>query len=203
MRTATFSLLIGLSAAAGCHRAPAPAVPAPAAPTEDLSARARADSIEADRRTRADSVAREAARAEAAREAARLARIRAALTDTLIQRVHFAFDRTDIRPEDRTLLARKAAIMAANPMLVLRIAGHADERGSDEYNLALGNRRAASVRTFLLNHGIAPDRFEVVSFGEERPLVVGHEESVWAMNRRGEFTPERGADRLVAPGTTP
>jgi peptidoglycan-associated lipoprotein len=197
MRTGTVVLLIGVAAAVGCHRAPVAQAPAP---LEDLAARARTDSIEADRR------AREAQRAEADRlareEAARLARLRSALSDTLAHRIHFDFDRAEIRPEDRPLLDRKLSILRANPMLVMRIAGHADERGSDEYNLALASRRAASVRIYFINHGIAPDRLEVVSYGEEQPLVQGHDESAWAMNRRDEFTPQRSVDSLALPEGT-
>jgi peptidoglycan-associated lipoprotein len=193
--------LIGLLAVAGCQRPKVAEAPAPA-PADDYAARARADSIEAARRARADSLAM-AQRAEAERlaqeEANRLARIQAALRDTLAQRTFFDFDRSEIRPEGRVVLDRKLAILRANPMLLLRIAGHADERGSDEYNLALGSRRAAAARTYLVNRGIAADRLEVVSYGEERPLVVGHDESAWAMNRRDEFTPVQGADSLVPP----
>ena len=199
MRIWNTAVLLGLAAAVGCHRAKVAEAPAP---TEDLAARARADSIAAARRAYADSVAL-AQRAEAERrareEAARLARIQAALRDTLGQRTFFDFDRSDIRPDALPVLDRKLAILRSNPMLFLRIAGHADERGSDEYNLALGARRAAAARTYLINHGIAPDRLETVSYGEERPLVVGHDESAWAMNRRDEYTPVQGADSLVPP----
>jgi peptidoglycan-associated lipoprotein len=193
------ALLIALVAAAGCHRTPAAVAPAP---SEDLAARTRADSIEAAERARADSLAM-ARRAEAdrlAREAAeRLARARAAMRDTLAERVYFDFDRSDLRPEGRSAIDRKVAILQGNPSLRLQIAGNADERGSDEYNLALGNRRAATVRAYLLNHGIAADRLEVLSYGEEQPLVVGHDESAWAMNRRDDFTPTMGADSLAQP----
>ncbi|MEO8139491.1 MAG: OmpA family protein [Gemmatimonadota bacterium] len=197
MRRVPLLLIIGLIATAACHRAPVVQTPAPAPMVDDLAARTRADSIEAARRDRADSVAHVAAQRA---EAARLATLRAALTDTLTARVHFDFDQTEIRPADRILLARKAAILVANHALVLRVAGHADERGSDEYNLALGSRRAASVRIFLMNHGVAPDRLVTSSSGEEQPLVAGHNESDWAMNRRDEFTPGQGAEALVPPG---
>jgi len=199
MHITKFVLLLGLGAATACHHAPVASAPEP---VEDLAARARADSIAAARRAYADSVAM-AQRAEAERqaqaEAARLARLRAALRDTLGRRTFFDFDRADIRPDAAGVLDRKLAILRANPMLVLRIAGHADERGSDEYNLALGARRAAAARDYLVNHGIAPDRLETVSFGEERPLVVGHDESAWSMNRRDEYDPVRGADSLAIP----
>jgi len=173
MRTWNTALMIGLVAAAGCHRTPAAVAPGP---SEDLAAQARADSIEATRRARADSVAL-AQRAEADRlareEAERLARTRAALQDALTRRTHFDFDRAEIRSEDRPVLDGKLAILRANPMLLLRIAGHADERGSDEYNLVLASRRAATVRTYLVNHGIAADRLEVLSWVSGRSRETG------------------------------
>lgn len=207
MRIRNLAVVLGLLAAAGCSKTPVVEAPAPA-PTEDYAARARADSIaaaEAARRAamaRADSIARaEQARAEqlAREEAARLDRMRMALRDTLTQRTYFDFDKSDIRPQERPVLARKLAILKANTGLTIRIAGHADERGSDEYNLALGARRAASARAHLVNMGIAPARIEVVSYGEERPLVVGHDESAWSMNRRAEYIPVSGFESLVRP----
>ncbi len=207
MRIRNLAVVLGLVAAVGCG-GNTPVVEAPA-PVEDYAARARADSIAAAeaaaRRAemaRADSIARaERARADqlAREEAARLERMRMALRDTLTQRTFFDFDRSDIRPQDRPNLDRKLAILRANTGLTIRIAGHADERGSDEYNLALGNRRAAAARAYLVSKGIAPARIEVVSYGEERPLVVGHDESAWAMNRRAEYIPLAGFESLVRP----
>jgi peptidoglycan-associated lipoprotein len=114
-------------------------------------------------------------------------------------RVHFEFDKSDIRPEDRGILDTKAAILSANSGLRLRISGHADERGSDEYNLALGNRRGAAVKTYLVNKGIDAGRLEVVSYGEERPLAPGHDEASWAENRRAEFEVTAGGSNLRQP----
>jgi peptidoglycan-associated lipoprotein len=113
--------------------------------------------------------------------------------------VYFEFDRADIRPADQGTLDRKAAVLAANPNVRLRIAGHADDRGSDEYNLALGNRRAAAAKRYLENKGVDGSRVEVVSYGEERPLNPGTDESAYAQNRRDEFEIPAGGDNLVAP----
>jgi peptidoglycan-associated lipoprotein len=113
--------------------------------------------------------------------------------------VHFDFDKSDIRPEDTWTLDRKAAILNLNSGLTIRVSGHCDERGSDEYNLALGNRRANAVKTYLTNKGIAADRIEIVSFGEERPIAPGHDEDSWAQNRRGEFEATAGAMNLRKP----
>jgi peptidoglycan-associated lipoprotein len=81
----------------------------------------------------------------------------------------------------------------------VRISGHADERGSDEYNLALGNRRAAAAKRYLENKGIDGSRIEVISYGEERPLNPGTDETAFAQNRRAEFEVTGGGDALVAP----
>lgn len=113
--------------------------------------------------------------------------------------IHFDFDKADIRPGDQGILDRKAAILAANAGVRLRIAGHADERGSDEYNFALGSRRAAAAKRYLTGKGVADARLEVVSYGEERPLDPGHDEEAWAANRRDEFEVTAGDDDLAPP----
>jgi peptidoglycan-associated lipoprotein len=136
--------------------------------------------------------AREAAEAEAAR-------LRQLTTD-LTSPIYFDFDRAEVRQgNDQSLLDRKAAILGANAAVRLRIAGHADERGSDEYNLALGNRRAAAAKRYLAGKGVADGRLEVVSYGEERPANPGHDEAAWAENRRDEFEVTAGGDKLTAP----
>jgi len=157
--------------------APAPAPPPPA-PVDDSAERER---LEKER---------------LAREAAERARALAAEVGTMI---NFEFDRADIRPADQGTLDRKAAILAANSAVRLRISGHADDRGSDEYNLALGNRRAAAAKRYLENKGIDASRMEVVSYGEERPLNPGSDEAAYAQNRRDEFEVTAGGDNLVAP----
>jgi peptidoglycan-associated lipoprotein len=123
----------------------------------------------------------------------------AAVLAEVSSRVHFDFDKSDIRPEDRTTLDQKAAILGANSGLRLRISGHADERGSDEYNLALGNRRAVAVKTYLANKGIDGGRLEVVSYGEEQPIASGHDEDSWFQNRRAEFDVTAGGTNLRLP----
>ncbi len=127
------------------------------------------------------------------------ARERENLLRILQQPIHFEYDRDDIRPGDAAVLDQKAAIMLANPALRIRIAGHADERGSDEYNLVLGMRRATSAKRYLEAKGIDGSRIEVISFGEERPVNPASNESAWAQNRRDEFEILSGADRLVSP----
>ncbi|GAB4164718.1 MAG: peptidoglycan-associated lipoprotein Pal [Geothermobacteraceae bacterium] len=104
-----------------------------------------------------------------------------------LQRIHFDFDQFTLSPEARDILAANAALLNANPGLKVRIEGHCDERGSDEYNLALGERRAVAARDYLVSLGVAADRLSTISYGEEMPLDAGHDEAAWAKNRRAEF----------------
>ena len=113
--------------------------------------------------------------------------------------VHFDYDQYAIRQVDEALLARKAAIMRANPNLRIRVVGHADERGSDEYNLALGMRRAASAKDYLARLGVEAGRIEAASLGEEVPVDPASNESAWAANRRAEFDVVAGGQTLVRP----
>ena len=106
---------------------------------------------------------------------------------TLEERIHFGFDQSDLSPAARQTLVEKAEVLRAVPSLSLRIEGHADERGSDEYNLALSNRRAAAAKRFLVSLGILADRVETVGYGEEQPLDQEESEGAWARNRRDEF----------------
>ena len=111
----------------------------------------------------------------------------------LEQRIHFGYDRADLSPEARMTLAAKVEILRSSPGLTLRIAGHADERGSDEYNLALSQRRAAEAKRFLVQQGIADGRLETVGYGEEQPLEQASTEAAWAMNRRADFSMTSGS----------
>ncbi len=173
----------------------APPPPAPTGPSEEELARRRADSIAA-ARAAAEAAARERAEAEA-----RAARERAvtAARATLEEMVFFDYDKSDIRDDAAAVLRRKADVLRASPQVQLRIEGHADERGSTEYNLALGNRRAESVRQFLAGFGLAGDRFSIISYGEERPLENRSDESAWARNRRAQFDLTAGANAINPP----
>lgn len=125
--------------------------------------------------------------------------IRAGLVNEMGSLIHFGYDQFSIRSEDEALLNRKAEIMRANAAVRIRVVGHADERGSDEYNLALGMRRATAAKDFLVRIGIDAGRIEVASLGEEVPLDASATESAWAMNRRGEFEIIAGNQTLRAP----
>ncbi len=100
-------------------------------------------------------------------------------------RVFFDFDKFDIKPEARTVLSAQAAWMNRNQGVTITIEGHADQRGTREYNLALGERRATSVRNFLIALGVQESRVTIISFGKERPVALGSNEVAWSQNRRG------------------
>lgn len=200
-----------------CSKPPAPAAPAPvpapaaaapataapdsaaraAARRDSLAAAARADSLEraARDRARADSVRAEVQRAPADSVTGA---VRSALAPAdsaiLAEAVHFDYDKADLMAADLPKLDRKLAVFQAHPRLEVQIAGNCDERGSDEYNLALGERRAAAAKRYLVAHGVAADHITVASYGKERPLDSGHTEDAWAKNRRDDFVVTRGAN---------
>lgn len=102
-------------------------------------------------------------------------------------RIHFDFDRSDLRSDDREILSRKASLLRERPSVTIRIAGHCDEWGTEEYNLALGERRAQAAKAYLVNAGIDASRISTISYGKEMPLDSGHDRDAWSNNRRGEF----------------
>lgn len=154
---------------------------------------ARAAELE---RLRQDSLARAGA-TDARRAEEMTARARAILEEI----VHFDYDDSTIRPDAQESLARKVPLLRANPDVRLRVAGHADERGSVEYNLALGMRRANAVRDYLVGFGIAVDRFDTISMGEDMPMDTRSNEQAWALNRRAEFSVSAGGATLIVPGS--
>jgi peptidoglycan-associated lipoprotein len=101
--------------------------------------------------------------------------------------IYFDYDRFNVRPEDRKILAEKASYLNANPSVRVRIEGHCDERGTSEYNLALGERRAKAALDYLVFLGISRDRLTTISYGEEKPLDPAQNEQAWAKNRRAHF----------------
>ena len=102
--------------------------------------------------------------------------------------IYFEFDSSEVRAQDQDLVARHAMQLGNNPGARVRLEGHADERGSREYNIGLGERRAQAVRQMLMIQGVPSDQISTVSFGEERPVAFGSSESDYAQNRRVEFT---------------
>ena len=100
-------------------------------------------------------------------------------------RVFFDFDKSDIKPEGRTTLQRQADWLKKYPNVTVTVEGHCDERGTREYNLALGERRATAVKRMLVALGIPTNRVSTISYGKERPAVLGSNDAAWAQNRRG------------------
>lgn len=106
---------------------------------------------------------------------------------SMLKDIHFDFDKYDIRPEDAEILKGNAAVLQKNPTVKIQIEGHCDERGTSEYNLALGERRANSAKKYLVSLGIAESRVSTISYGKEKPLDPGHNKEAWAKNRRDHF----------------
>jgi len=197
-RSLVITALAAVLVMSACRRQEPPP-PAPTGPTaEEIEAQRVADSIRAAGEAEAAELAAERAAAERAAAALRAATEEA--RGTLTERVHFDYDMAEIRSDAERVLRAKLAILRASPTVTLRIEGHCDERGSNEYNDALGNRRAQAVIDFFTASGIDEDRFAIVSFGEDRPLVNQSNENGWAQNRRAEFNITAGE---VNPGRTP
>lgn len=165
-------VLVGLTGACSRKQAPEQAPPPPPPPVQQQPAAQPATNGAADRDA----------------EARRLAAI-------LEQIVHFDYDESSIRADAQELLAAKVPVLRSNSAVRIRIEGHADERGSVEYNLALGMRRANAVRDYLAGFGVDASRMDAQSFGEDRPMTTGATESAWAQNRRAEFRVTAGLGR--------
>ena len=104
---------------------------------------------------------------------------------TIGDRVFFGFDKSNLDSDAQSTLAKQAAWLIKFPQVTIQVEGHADERGTREYNLALGDRRANSVREYLISLGVSENRITTISYGKERPAVEGSNEEAWAQNRRG------------------
>jgi peptidoglycan-associated lipoprotein len=184
-----FVLVLG-----ACSKEPPPP-PEPTGPSQEELERMRADSI-----ARAQEEARrlEEERRQREAEEARRAAV-AAARGTLTEMVFFDYDESAITLDAERILRQKVDIMRASPMVQMRLEGHADERGSTEYNVALGNRRAEAVKQFFASFGIDESRFSMVSYGEERPRVRDSSEEAWAQNRRVEFVLTAGANDINPP----
>ena len=192
VRRFVLSVFVATLLVGACGGDPPPPPPPPPGPDQD-SLQAFNDSVAAAaaaRRAEAERLA-----AERAEEAAKARLVREART-ALEEMVFFDYDVSDIRDDAAARLRAKVAILRASPEVQLRIEGHADERGSTEYNIALGNRRAEALRQFLTGFGLGENRFEIVSFGEGRPLQQGSTEAAWARNRRGQFVITAGANAI-------
>lgn len=179
---------------AACAKKPVPLAPTPATASADSAA--RADSIaraEAARqaelaRARAEQDSLRAVRDREQREAAQDADAMRVLQAT----IYYDYDQASLTDAARSLLQAKVPVLQARPTTRIRITGHTDDRGSSEYNLALGLRRAAEAKAFLVANGIDASRIDIASMGEEMPAVQGENEEAWSKNRRAEFAPITG-----------
>jgi len=195
-RTAVLTLALLAVAGLGACRRRVVAAPTTTT-TSSTDAQRQADSLAALRaQQRADSIAA----AEAAARAAAATDTRAAgeLASVLAQKVYFDYDRDELRDDARAVLDAKVPILLANPGVTMEITGHTDERGTAEYNLALGQRRAAQVKRYLTAKGIPDSRMAAQSLGDSQPAVQGTDESAYQQNRRAEFQPV-GGGALVRP----
>lgn len=141
-----------------------------------------------------------AAREAEARAMAERERAIAAARAILEQRVQFDYDQSELRSDAQAVLRQKVAVLRASPQVRIRLEGHADERGSVEYNQALGNRRAQSVVDFFTQQMLSAGGFQTTSFGEERPLSMASNEAAWAQNRRVEFVITSGGGSINPAG---
>jgi peptidoglycan-associated lipoprotein len=192
----TVLAVVALALTAGCHKPPAALGPTPASASSDSLDRARADSI-----ARANAVRQaELAKAQAEQDSLRAVREReqreaaqnADAMKVLSATIYYDFDSADLTEAARSLLLAKVPVLQAQPAIHVRITGHTDDRGSSEYNLALGLRRAAEAKAFLVNNGIDAGRLTITSMGAEQPAVQGENEDAWSRNRRSEFEPIPG-----------
>jgi peptidoglycan-associated lipoprotein len=179
-------LATGAFVAVACHKQPPPAQPPAAEPAPPPPAGPNQDSLARAQRM-ADSIAAERERLAAAVAAAR---------NTIIAPTYFDLDKADLTEQAKAILDAKIPILNANTALQIRIAGNCDARGSDEYNLALGQRRAASAKRYLTDHGVDGARIDLISYGKERPAVEGNTEDAYAKNRRDEFEITAGGDNI-------
>ena len=184
------AVIITLGVGVACKKpAPAPvaapepvAAPAPAPPV-DNDAQKRAEEEAARRKAEADAEAARKAAAELARMNKYKADAAAALKD-----INFDFDKSDIRDLDKPKLQAIADFLKTYPEAKIQIAGNCDERGTVEYNLALGERRAHAAQNYLTGLGVAEARLSSISYGKEKPKVQGHDEESWLINRNCQFT---------------
>ncbi len=193
----TVVALAALAATAACHKPPAELAPTPV--NSDSLDHARADSIARASAARQAEIARaqkeqdslRAVREREQREAAQNVDAMKVLSAT----IYYDFDSSALTEAARSLLLAKVPVLQAQPSIRVRITGQTDDRGSSEYNLALGLRRAAEAKAFLVNNGVDAGRLAISSMGAEMPAVQGDNEEAWSRNRRSEFAPTGGPNQ--------
>ena len=187
--------LLSVGALDACRKRPAPEPTPAAGTTQEAADRRRADSIfaVAGAQRRADSIASAAAAGGDAQ------RIQSELLSALGQRIYFDYDRDVLRDDAREILDAKAPILIANPAISLLVTGHTDERGTAEYNLALGQRRAAQVKRYLTSKGVGESLVTTQSVGDAQPASDGTDDASYQQNRRAEFEVRNASGALVRP----
>ena len=161
----------------------APEVAKPAQPMQEARPEAEAGAVQQPM-TETTPAREQVVTQEQARETAQAP---AADLEAELQKVYFNFDSADLSEDSRSILTKNADYLSKQSGVKVRIEGNSDERGSDDYNMALGERRAKAAKDYLVNLGIASDRLSTISYGEEKPVDAGHDEEAWARNRRAEF----------------
>ena len=161
---------------------PRPAEAKPEAESPDKTAALEKEKKLSEESLREESLREKALREEAARKEA--ASREAALKAAKLEPIYFEFDQWSIREDQKEVMVKNSQWLKANPNAKVRLEGHCDERGTAEYNLALGQKRAEAAKAFLEGLGISSQRMATVSYGEERPLDAGHNDAAWAKNRR-------------------
>ena len=193
-------LAVCLTAASlgACRKKPEAAPePTVVAVADNGASQRRADSLAAESaRRRADSLATAREGSAGGTDAQR---VQTVLRQTLSQVVYFDYDKDQLRDDARVALDGKAAILVANPAVTLVITGHTDEQGTAEYNLALGQRRAAQVKRYLVSKGVQDGRLSAQSLGDSQPAVQGTDEASYQQNRRAEFEATNASGALARP----
>lgn len=192
---AVLLVIPGLLLSASCAKKAVMEEPAMTQPSEDEAARMAAEQ-EAAEKARQEEMERQRAMEEQRLQdeaAQREQEMAAAKERFMSEDIHFDFDKSTLTPNARELLDNKAQWLKDNPDVSVVIEGHCDERGTREYNLALGERRASAVKNYLISKGIAASRIKTISYGKERPAVLGSNEWAWSQNRRAVTTITGGA----------
>jgi peptidoglycan-associated lipoprotein len=198
LRRYLIAALIPAVALTACSKKKPVVTPTPE--TQPTTSTTRDPNAEAEAARRAEQMRQDSiARARAAADAAENERKMSALRASLEEMVYFDYNEDKLRDDAAVILGQKVQILRANPGIRMRITGHTDERGSVEYNQALGMRRAQVVKDYLTGFTIDEGRLEIVSMGEDQPQDPGHEESAWSRNRRAAFTITSGSI-LNSPG---
>jgi peptidoglycan-associated lipoprotein len=179
-------LAFTLSVFVGCAEKKA-VVKEGAAVTDDQAAKDAAAKAEADRLARERAEREAAERAKAGEQSAKVEAAATAATEDAIKDIYFDFDKSNIRPDAREVLKANADNFLKNNAASIVIEGNCDERGTAEYNMALGQRRAQEAKKYLVNLGVKGSKIKAISYGKEKPIDSGHDEDAWAKNRRDHF----------------